>query len=324
MILTSAQKESVEQFNQKVDRGEYRIEKKTCLCGQDNFVNVTKHDRYGCWHSVVICKNCGMMMSNPCLTEKAYQTFYSSDEYRKLYEGDNYLELARERYKKAYGKHIFERLLPYLRSRNLSSVLEFGSAGGWNLIPFVRNGFSVTGYDYSPSLVKLGKSIGINLFIGSIENIKGKFDIIILNHVVEHFTIPLSESIQTLVNHLNHDGLIYIAVPNMDNFSLNQFQIAHVYYFSPRTFTYYMRRCGLKLAEFGPAQGIHMYGIFEPSSENSDICSLKSEFSLMLRKIRKTKIKHAIVSILNKVSIKNPVVSFYHRIVSIHKFQYKK
>jgi 2-polyprenyl-3-methyl-5-hydroxy-6-metoxy-1,4-benzoquinol methylase len=309
------QRRAVELFNDKIKKGRYLIEEIPCLCGSNQYLKIGDHDRYGLWSPVVICKKCGLIYANPRLTKEAYQTFYSSDEYRRIYEGNNdYLEKANHRFDDGFGRDIFEAVLPIMHERKLSTVLEFGCGGGWNLIHFMKAGYNVTGYDYSPSLIELGKSKGLNLNVGSFDELSGRFDLIILNHVIEHFT-DLFVSIKILCDHLNPNGIFYIAVPNMDHFYMGQLQNGHTCYFSPRTFTYYMASHGLRMIQFGSAEKIHMYGIFEMSKETVHCeTSLAKEFSLMKRKIQQVRLKSKIGSILDGMGIGKAVRQYYNHL----------
>jgi len=313
MESNTEQKKAVESFNHNVVEGQLLIEEVTCLCGSSHSLKITNHDRYGLWSPVVICKRCGLIYANPRLTEEAYKTFYSSDEYRGIYErNSDHLESAQHRYANGSGRDIFDAVFPLMNERTLSTVMEFGCGGGWNLMHFLNVGYGVTGYDYSPSLIEFGKARGLNLIVGSFSELKGKYDLIILNHVIEHFT-DLSSSIRRLCGHLNPNGLLYISVPNMDHFYMGQLQNAHTYYFSPRTFLYYMASYGLKMIRFGSTEKIHMCSIFDRSSDlvHCDI-SLRNEFSRMKRKIQYVRLKSTIGSFMDKIGIGKAVRKYYH------------
>ncbi len=109
MLLSKFQTSAVKEFNKKVYDGLISYEIKPCLCNSNRFDKIFKYDRYGLYHPVVICRDCGLIQSNPQLSDIEYNRFYTSDEYRLLYEGENYLEVARSRYKAS--NHIFDVLL---------------------------------------------------------------------------------------------------------------------------------------------------------------------------------------------------------------------
>ena len=66
----------------------YKFEKYDCECG-NNFVNLellAQRDRYGLPVETRICPRCGLIMTNPRMTQECYDDFYNS-EYRSLYLG---------------------------------------------------------------------------------------------------------------------------------------------------------------------------------------------------------------------------------------------
>jgi len=306
-------KRLVEAFNLGVERGEFATETVPCLCGSGDTTPVARYDHYGLWSPVVICRHCGLIFASPRLTAEAYNFFYSSDSYRVLYEGENYLEQAKERFTGGYGLFIYEEVAPFLQLRRLSKIFELGCAGGWNLWHFYHQGYEVAGLDYSPSLVALGREQGLNLQVGSIPDIQGKYDVIILSHVVEHLPDVLT-SVNQIASHLNNNGIMYISLPDMDNFSMAELQNAHVYYFSCRTFIHYMHQCGLKLVKFGPSEVKHMFGIFEVTGSKPVKISLEGEYGVLMRKIRKAKMKYHLVNLLHWLGIKEVALRVYHRV----------
>ena len=313
--FTQVQINSILKYKQLVEKGEISFQERDCLCGHSSYFQISNIDRFGFPQRTVVCQKCGLIMSNPCLSDKSYQLFYSSDIYRTLYEEQDYLEMANERLNNDYGKYVFEDLSPILKERGAVNILEFGCGGGWNLIHFSKAGHKVVGYDYSPNLTQAGRNFGLDLREGTIQDIEGEYDIIIINHVIEHFT-DLLGSMESIIKHLKPEGLLYIGVPNIDNYSLEQLQNAHVYYFTPETFKFFMGRCGLRAIKFGPAQKIHMFGIFELGSQNPDISILESEPKRIMKIIRKAQLKENLGMALDKLGIKGLIKTALKKISS--------
>ena len=196
------------------------------------------------------------------MTGAEYEKFYSSDVYRRLYSGPDFLTLYRStRYNVQTGRHIFEAISTARTIGPGLRVLEVGAGGGWNLLPFQQAGAEILGLDYSASLVELGCEQGIRMITGGLEDIESEFDVIILSHVLEHFLEPRA-ALGQLLGHLRPSGLLYIEVPNILQFGMGQIQLAHTYYFTPRTLQNTAQSCGLKLLSSGVALNIHQYGIF--------------------------------------------------------------
>ncbi len=57
-----------------------------CVCGGRDFEPLSEKDRYGLYMPVVICRDCGLIQTNPRMTQESYNQFYEL-EYRKLYVG---------------------------------------------------------------------------------------------------------------------------------------------------------------------------------------------------------------------------------------------
>lgn len=269
VTCTEAQLRHILEFNDRIKNGLAEFESVPCLCGCTEFDLVASVDRYAMLQNTVMCRKCGLIQSNPRMTNKEYSNFYSSDTYRLCYEGEDYIDKCEDKYNLQCVRHIFDEVNKTISIDSKVSVLEIGAGGGWNLLPFINADAEVLGMDYSPSLTQLGKRHGIPMKQGSVDDIAGQFDIIIVNHLLEHLSDPVS-SLRKISQHLKTGGVVYIAVPNILNFGIGQLQNAHTYYFTPFTLECYCREAGLKLIRSGKAQNIHLFGIFKPFSEGKD------------------------------------------------------
>ncbi len=297
------QKKCIDRINKEITSRAIKFEKVPCLCGSEEFKSIAKYDRYSMLQGTVICKKCGLVLSNPRMTDEEYRRFYETDTYRKCYEPFNYPEGYMFKYSALSGKYMLGIILKAIGSRQIFKILEFGTGGGWNLLAFKEQGYDVTGYDYSHALVKLGKKQGLNLFQGTTGSIKGRFDVIILAHVIEHFT-DLTASMRKLKEHLNHDGIFYIEVPDIKYFGLGQLQNAHTYYFTLPTLRFYMAKCGLKLVHHETVQGGHLGTIFASGGEELDEDFLKGHFNEMDKVIRRYQAKRLAVELLDFLGLK--------------------
>lgn len=308
----------IENFNQKVLSGKIKFEEVDCLCGNRYFHLLAGIDRYGFIQSTVMCNRCGLIMSNPRMTEEFYQKFYKSDEYRKLYDGLNYLTKYESNYSDGRAIPIFKSVTAVKPANKISSLLEFGAGGGWNLLPFIEKGIYVQGYDYSPELVNLGRSKGIRLGQGSFDDIKGEYDVIILNHVIEHFT-DLFEDMNKIKEHLNEEGIIYIQVPDIEKFSMGHIQNAHTYYFTSKTLRYYMGKCGLKMIHHQPEIGGHMSGIFvvdEPQIDDKFLEGHCEEMIKMMRRYSRLYYpRRLFIKVLDLIGLKNTIKHILNRYI---------
>jgi 2-polyprenyl-3-methyl-5-hydroxy-6-metoxy-1,4-benzoquinol methylase len=101
-------------------------------------------------------------------------------------------------------------------------MLEIGPGGGFALKAFSNMGYNVTGLETSTSATAFMQNrLGLNVINSSIEmylpDENGRFDLILLNHVLEHFLDP-NESMKKLAAMLTPGGILYIRVPDHDSY----------------------------------------------------------------------------------------------------------
>lgn len=276
-------KKAVAAFNRQVSEGHYATEPCSCLCGANHFWRICRHDSGGMWAPTVLCCECGLIYTEPRLTREAVRQFYNSGDFKSTCSVFEYIEGGTRA--DGQGSEIFAVMQPLMVSRDLHSVFEVGCSTGYNLPRFAAVGHRVSGCDLTPALVERGRRQGLEIYEGSEENIRGTHDVIILSHVMEHFADFFS-SMQAVCRHLSPQGLLFIAVPNMDNFYAGQIQTGHHYYFSPRTLTRYVEQCGLRQIASGVSEKQHMYGVFERGA-GSAVAGSSGEARRMRRTVRR-------------------------------------
>lgn len=300
--MTEVQLALVREFNRNIVNNKVAFEEVPCLCGCLEFDLIASVDRYAMLQQTVMCTNCGLIQSNPRMTKAQSRNFYSSDLYRRCYEGDDYIRVFEDRkYADKAVIHIFEAVAKARKITPGTTVVELGAGGGWNLLPFMKAGAIVRGLEYSPSLVELGRKHVIDMVQGDVSRITGIYDVVILNHVLEHLPDPVG-SLKDIAKHMHDGSIMYIGVPNIMNFSMLQLQGAHTYYFTPWTLEYFCSKGGLRLIMKGPAQTEHMFGIFKkgaPVKSNG----LKRHYLKMRSHFRIIKMKYRVKAILSKMGL---------------------
>jgi len=253
--LNKIQMATRDKVQQKIDIGDYKLQEFPCLCGEKDDVVISETDRYGLHLKTVICKNCGLLRTNPRLDSKSLDGFYK-EEYRDLYMGPEYGEMKDyflnmvERGKTVCS--LIKRCLPQINFKELN-VLEIGCSVGGILIPFLEAGATVKGYDYDQRYLDYGNRYNpdLNLCFGGLEDLKPenkKYDLVIINHVLEHLIDP-QYAIRLIKSKLESDGVFYISVPGLKNpeyyYSptksfLGSLHIGHIYYFTKSSLRYLM------------------------------------------------------------------------------------
>lgn len=234
-------------IQRKIDSGTYKLESCKCLCGCDNATIIAETDRYGFSLKTAICKDCGILRTNPRLDQNSLKEFYVK-EYQDLYFNTATCGIpVHFNAQRTNGLYIKDFIESHHKDFKLNgrTVLEIGCSAGGILEPFLKAGATVRGYDFNDSYLEYGRGVDKNLDlrhggIDDIRNIHDRFDLIIMNHVLEHMHDP-KEAIQAAGKLLKDGGILYLSVPSIKNAQyynsptrsyLGSLHIAHLYYFS--------------------------------------------------------------------------------------------
>jgi 2-polyprenyl-3-methyl-5-hydroxy-6-metoxy-1,4-benzoquinol methylase len=304
--FSAQQRQSISEYNQRVSSDPTKTEWCSCLCGNaDSFDLIATTDRYGFDQQSVLCKTCGLIFANPRMTPDEAAYFYQSDIYRKIYGGEDYLKALEEKYDSSdQPLEILSHIQKKVHIGPKTTVTELGAGGGWNLIPFKKLGATVSGIEHSPTLVELGNRRELNLTAGSLEVLKGRYDLILINHVLEHTHDPV-RVLAKLKTHLKPNGTIYVGVPNILCFDISQFQNAHLYYFSPKNFHYFCNKAGLDVVQSGSARGFHMYAMLTAKDDNSSSLPLSECSKEVYSLLKKQKMRRKIGGFLRTLGLKS-------------------
>ena len=208
-------------------------------------------DRYGIPWNTVVCENCGMLYSNPQMTQDSTYQFYLSDDYRRIYGGEDLLGDSADMFdfQSVDKSRRYHRLTYYdfiKRSEmQIESIAEIGAGGGWNLIPFINEGIDCQGYDFSPQLIAAGRQQGIDMRDLSTTKLSGQHDLIILRHVLEHIDEPIVQ-LKQLSSHLSENGQLFIEVPGVVQ-KIPSLQNVHYHYFSETTLISVLGQAGFEV-----------------------------------------------------------------------------
>ncbi|MCP2731286.1 class I SAM-dependent methyltransferase, partial [Limnofasciculus baicalensis] len=250
-------------------------------CNGEDFNLIAEQDKFGFHVSTVLCKNCGLLQTNPCLREKDYIDFYQN-HYRKLYAGT--LALPEEYFtnKLSFGRKQFNWIVKHLDLEKQSLVLEVGSGAGATLYNFCKNGYKTLGIDYDRECLEAGKTrYGKdslwNVYEGDLHSItlEEKPKLIIYSHVLEHI-FDINRELTKVAEILSEDGYLFIEVPGVKNVKtwysgnfLGYLENAHLYHFTLRTLTNIMHKHGFVLVDGDE----YIRAIYRKSNTNQEIVS---------------------------------------------------
>lgn len=269
------------------------VTKNCVICNADEFELVSQSDRFGLLFNKKICKNCGLMQTNPMPHKEFFNTFYEMD-YRELYRGNRKMDLPK----------ILE--IQQLRSRDFSDFLqkncsledfhifEIGCSYGGNLDTFNELGCSVSGCDLDPYAISIAQQRHSKVFVSELPikpNIKPT--IYILSHVLEHIPDPI-DFLHKIHSLMTSSDLLFVEVPGIASLMhgayrgnlLNYIHIGHVLEFNEKTLVNTLNYAGFDTL----ASNETCRGIFTKSAERSmvfenayqttkkQILSIESEF----------------------------------------------
>ena len=230
-----------------------------CLCDNNDDILLSKSERHCVEFPTVVCKKCGLIRAKDYFTDENVQDFYKN-YYRKvvhdvdernyahvdpqaLYNGQ--IEGGRKRVKiiEKFGNKILSK----------KKVLDLGGGVGGCLEHF-KNENEVYLADYFDPYLNYAKSKGINIIKGGLDKIDFKPDIIILSHVIEHWS-NFREEIKKLIQIQKIGETInYIEFPGIDSVKLGRREgdvigdllVPHVYFFTSYVFENIMNRYGFE------------------------------------------------------------------------------
>jgi 2-polyprenyl-3-methyl-5-hydroxy-6-metoxy-1,4-benzoquinol methylase len=197
-------------------------------------------------------------MTNPVPDEEAMRDFYKH-HYRRYYRKT---ETPTIRYIEEFGLAGRAKYTAiYLQKRNLffkgARILDVGCSEGSILREIKRRepSVEVVGIEPSVAFAKFARDYLESKVYSSLAEVSANgesaFDLIIVNHVLEHVENPVH--FLTRLKHLMAcDGTIYVDVPDINAYtSLADFHIAHRYHFSIRTLLATAHKTGLDVADIG-------------------------------------------------------------------------
>lgn len=293
--LNEVQKKYLKIFIDKCESGAYEFENCKCECGNSgDFEVLSEKDRYGLPVNTVVCKKCGLVMINPRLTAKSYDMFYESEYpfiYRAIVNPND--EYFNKRVK--YGNYLvdFVEKLNIVKGRD---VLEIGCGIGGIVKAFAERGYDSFGVDLSPVYTEFAKTKGVNVKCCHSSELLGSegrlYDIIITNHVLEHFT-DLKKELKVIRQLLKPDGVFVVVVPGIKNLLYsyeNDFlrftQNAHTYHFTKDTLTQILKWNGFEAIYANET----VEAVFRIGDKNKTIRNYYHDTMKFLKKLEKIRI----------------------------------
>jgi len=292
------------QFEEKVESGAYLFERVDCpICRRSTeLVELSQIDCHGLYTPVVICRECGLVQTNPRLTMSAYDAFYNN-EYFGIYKGrlgpDDEIFSSQEK----RGENIYRYLADNgLLPGKAPYVVEVGCGAGGLLRRFADKGARVLGVDLGKEAVSAARQrYGLNYVAGTLKDLDltEKPDVVIYSHVLEHIPDPVAE-LNSLREMISDDTILYVSMPGLRSSRdlLSVLRNAHVYHFSLHTLEHLLALCGFTMVKGSEA----IEAVFKRAPDKPDQGTVRSsDYRSMIRFIRKNEQALLIRSVLTKL-----------------------
>ncbi|SMB82722.1 Methyltransferase type 12 [Hymenobacter roseosalivarius DSM 11622] len=233
------------------------------VCGKSEFRNkLVVEDKSVSNESfaIVQCESCGFQFTNPRPGAADIGRYYESDEYVSHNSGAQ--GVINQAYKVARFFTMRRKVaLLNKKAPRKGKVLDYGCGTGHFLAACKSNGWQVAGLEPNArareeAARRVGQPIGAEDLGGFSPE---SFDAITLWHVLEHVH-ELTGTLKQLIGSLKPDGVLVIAVPNVESFDAQHYRQdwaaydvpRHLYHFSPKTMTLLLKRHKLVVRETLP------------------------------------------------------------------------
>ena len=197
--------------------------------------------------SLFQCNICGLIQKD---TGRKYKSIVN-DIYESNYKlpGGGANVNVQNGIAKSREKQLIETLIEVGDLPLTGSFLDVGTGSGHLLKEFSKmlNGWKLVGHDVSGTNEQMVRNNGAaQFYFGSLEKITEKFDLIVMNHVLEHVLQP-SKILKQVRNLLKPDGKLVVVVPTYTVTFTDFYFIEHCAHYSPQTLDIAAALSGLKV-----------------------------------------------------------------------------
>ncbi|NOZ39238.1 MAG: class I SAM-dependent methyltransferase [Planctomycetes bacterium] len=218
------------------------------LCGNETAERIGDADRDGQSLQTVLCQSCGLVWTDPRPSSEQTRKFYA-EEYRLQYKS-TYVPKRKHVYREtlraiARFQEVRSLLQPKIK------MLDVGCGGGF--FPYVARtqGFDAQGIEPNQGFAEYASETfdvpTTNAFFQDVDLPEESFDLITLNHVLEHVEDPCA-TLGQLRKWLKTDGYLVVEVPNIEatyHAPKNRFHVGHLYNFNPVNLEHLGAKAGL-------------------------------------------------------------------------------
>lgn len=233
------------------------------ICKSDKHDNFLKCRDYLVTQQIfqlVRCSKCQFVYTNPRPPESLIQDYYSSEDYYSHQKKS--VSLISSIYNMIRDVNVNSKLnlISNYCSGSLS-LLDYGCGAGIFLDAARKRSYRVAGVEPNNEARQIVTDLGMEVYTpNKLDSLKNhSYNVITLWHVLEHIH-SLNESFELLKSKLYSDGIILIALPNINSWDAHKYKAnwaaydvpRHLYHFSKNTFTKFAEKHGMKIVGIHP------------------------------------------------------------------------
>ena len=238
------------------------LNKKLCpLCeaeaNENNIVDIVEN----IWENnknVYECSNCKLyFIDEP--SQREIEFLYNSDFYARNNNIIYKFIDAKMKYARALNR--FNYIKKFIKKTYDLNVLEIGASDGLLLSIFKKENFNVFGYELNENARKDAlKKYDIKMkddFLKDKNIDKNKYNIVIMSHILEHFTNPkyILNSVHNFIGGGVND-ILFIEIPYTPNYKIVSkddmkifFETEHTVHFNEKNISLLMKECNFKILD---------------------------------------------------------------------------
>ncbi len=215
----------------------------------------------------LICQNKTSLFSGKIY--KCQKCGFGQTEDTKLQQSDYHRDETYKEEERLFNNIFLKRVNIISGFKKSGRVLEIGCSTGIMLDLLKKRGWQVRGVELSQAAARVAQKRGIKVVVDNFNkiNLKEKFDVVILNHTLEHLENPV-EIIKKIKNLLLTGGLIYIDLPNFGGLSAKLMgknwplllPEEHLWHFTEKSLKILLKKNDFKIIFIEKASGIWDYG----------------------------------------------------------------
>lgn len=218
-------------------------------------------------YAVACCQQCGLRWLSPRPSAEGYAEIYRFDHYFAG-EGavEQYDELLNGR--RRYFADRLDSIRQLFEQNSTISILDIGAATGEFVQEARKRQMDATGIELSEGARATAfQRYGIELLACEMDSLEGgRFDVIHMNHVLEHLPSPLA-ALRSCQRLLREGGYVVLEVPQQllndldrakrlfgkGNAAFNIYSLHHTYFYNPSNFRFLLEKAGFDVQSLATA-----------------------------------------------------------------------